>query len=108
MKVLLKSLTVVSAVFCIVGCSSKDVYDEQAVEEKEEATYADYFQKKYPDVDLNQDWDYTTGQELYSLPSSGSGTRAMTRGDGYELSTGDFYLEGTVSDYMHAVEHCLR
>ena len=64
MKVLLKSLTVVSAVFCIVGCSSKDVYDEQAVEEKEDATYADYFQKKYPDVDLNQDWDYTTGQEL--------------------------------------------
>ena len=102
MKVLLKSLTVVSAVFCIVGCSSKDVYDEQAVEEKEDATYADYFQKKYPDVDLNQDWDYTTGQELYSLPSSGSDTRALTRGDGYDLATGDFYLEGAVSDYMHA------
>lgn len=101
MKVLLKSLTVVSAVFCIVGCSSKDVYDEQAVEEKEEATYADYFQKKYPDVDLNQDWDYTTGQELYSLPSSGSGTRALTRGDESKPTIGEFTLDGTVSKFMH-------
>ncbi len=102
MKVSLKSLTAVCAVFCIVGCSSKDLYDEKAVEEKVDATYTDNFLKKYPNVDLNQDWDYTTGQVTYSLPSSSSGTRALTRGDGFELTTGEFFLEGAVSDYMHA------
>lgn len=101
MKVSLKSLTAVCAVFCIVGCSSKDLYDEKAIEEKVDATYTDNFQKKYPNVDLNQDWDYTTGQVTYSLPSSSSGTRALTRGDGFELTTGEFFLEGSVSDYMH-------
>ena len=100
MKGLLKSLTVVCAAFCIVGCSSKDLYDEKAVEMKVDATYTDYFQKKYPNVDLNQDWDYATGQITYSLPSSSSGTRALTRGDDYELTTGEFILEGTVNDYM--------
>lgn len=101
MKVLVRTLTVVLAGFCMVGCSSKDVYDEKAVEEKEDATYADYFQKKYPDADMNQDWDYTSGQETYSLPTSGSGVRALTRGDGYEVTTGEFTLEGTISDFMH-------
>ena len=100
MKVSLKSLTVVCAVFCIVGCSSKDLYDEKAVEMKEDATYTDNFLKKYPNVDLNQDWDYTTGQVTYSLPSSSSSTRALTRG-AYNVTPGEFILEGTVSDYMH-------
>ena len=100
MKVSLKSLTAVCAVFCIVGCSSKDLYDEKAVEMKEDATYTDNFLKKYPNVDLNQDWDYTTGQVTYSLPSSSSGTRALTRG-AYNVTPGEFILEGTVSDYMH-------
>lgn len=101
MIVSLKSLTAVCAVFCIVGCSSKDLYDEKAVEMKEDATYTDNFLKKYPNVDLNQDWDYTTGQVTYSLPSSSSGARALTRDASYELTTGEFVLEGTVSDYMH-------
>ena len=100
MKVSLKSLTVVCAVFCIVGCSSKDLYDEKAVEMKEDATYTDNFLKKYPNVDLNQDWDYTTGQVTYSLPSSSSGARALTRDASYELTNGEFILEGTVNDYM--------
>ena len=100
MKVSLKSLTVVCAVFCIVGCSSKDLYDEKAVEMKEDATYTDNFLKKYPNVDLNQDWDYTTGQVTYSLPSISSGTPALTRDASYELTTGEFVLEGTVNDYM--------
>ena len=100
MKVSLKSLTVVCAVFCIVGCSSKDLYDEKAVEMKEDATYTDNFLKKYPNVDLNQDWDYTTGQVTYSLPSSSSSTRALTRDASYELTNGEFILEGTVNDYM--------
>ncbi len=100
MKVSLKSLTAVCAVFCIVGCSSKDLYDEKAVEMKEDATYTDNFLKKYPNVDLNQDWDYTTGQVTYSLPSSSSSTRALTRDASYELTNGEFILEGTVNDYM--------
>ena len=67
---------------------------------KEDATYTDNFLKKYPNADLNQDWDYTTGQVTYSLPSSSSGARALTRDASYELTNGEFILEGTVNDYM--------
>ena len=84
----------------IAGCS-KDVYDEHAIEEKQKSTYEENFAKAYPSVDLNQSWDFSTGQEIFTLPSSGAGARALTRTNGYTMTTGDFTLEGTIADYMH-------
>lgn len=84
----------------LAGCS-KDVYDEHALEENQKLTFKENFAKAYPLVNLNQSWDFSTGQDLYSLPSSGAGTRALTRANGYTVTTGDFTLEGSIADYMH-------
>ena len=84
----------------LAGCS-KEVYNEHALEENQKSTFKENFKKAYPSVDLNQSWDFSTGQELFSLPSGGAGTRALTRGNGYTVTTGDFTLEGSIADYMH-------
>lgn len=84
----------------LAGCS-KEVYDEHAIEEKQKSTFEENFAKAYPSVDLNQSWDFSTGQDIFTLPSSGAGSRALTRANGYTVTTGDFTLDGTIADYMH-------
>lgn len=93
-----KILLVTMGVAALTACSEKDLYDEQAYEQQQKATYAENFAKKYPNVSLNQSWDFSTGQYEYSLPATRSlGTRA-----GYSPITGDWYeVPNNVLSWMH-------
>ena len=73
----------------ITSCSKTDVYDEkqqeankaaeeQVKQEKVVDEYEKNFVDTYGEIDPNQSWDFSTGDEYFSLPSS---ARAATRGD---------------------------
>lgn len=77
------------AMLGITSCSKTDVYDEnqqkankaaeeQVKQEKVVDEYEKNFVDTYGEIDPNQSWDFSTGDEYFSLPSS---ARAATRGD---------------------------
>lgn len=77
------------AMLGITSCSKTDVYDEkqqeankaaeeQVKQEKVVDEYEKNFIDTYGEIDPDQSWDFSTGDEYFSLPSS---ARAATRGD---------------------------
>ena len=63
------------------------------------ATYAENFTKKYPNVDLNQSWDYSTKQSDYRL---GSGNKARTRAGEGGITKGSWYeVDNNTLSWMH-------
>jgi len=77
------------AMLGITSCSKTDVYDEnqqkankaaeeQVKQEKVVDEYEKNFIDTYGEIDPDQSWDFSTGDEYFSLPSS---SRAATRGD---------------------------
>ena len=55
----MKKLVVLLTTVFMVACQSTDLFDEQAKERDIKAQYAANFSKSYPDVTLNQNWDYS-------------------------------------------------
>ncbi len=93
MKSNFKMMALFVATLGIASCSKTDLYDEGAKQAYEEAKeqaqqeaqqektteeYENNFVKTYGEIDPNQSWDFSTGDEYFSLPSS---SRAATRGD---------------------------
>ena len=104
MKQYLRTFGWFLAAAVLAGCTkSTDVYDPQAVQQKEEQevkkTYAESFAQKYPNTSLDQSWDFSSGQVTYSLPSGMASTRALTRGLG-DYTTGSMVVEKKVYDYI--------
>ena len=93
MKVKMKKMVVMLTTVFMVACQSTDLFDEQAKERDTKAQYAEYFSKSYPDVTLNQNWDYSNKNEAYSLPTSinRSAVTRATRGANYQLTAGGEY-----------------
>ena len=97
------------AVMGLASCSSTDVYDEHIVEKDAKASYADNFAKKYPEVSLNQSWDFTCKTPSYSLtPINNHHNKARTRGEedrygyGTVFTYGDWYeVDNNTLDFMH-------
>jgi len=87
----MKKLVVLLTTVFMVACQSTDLFDEQAKERDIKAQYAANFSKSYPNVTLNQNWDYSNKNEAYGLPANIS--RGVTRGGAsdYQLTTGDAY-----------------
>ena len=87
----MKKLVVLLTTVFMVACQSTELFDEQAKERDIKAQYAANFSKSYPDVTLNQNWDYSNKNEVYGLPANIS--RSVTRGNAsdYQLTTGDAY-----------------
>lgn len=75
-----------TAAILLTACSSHTGFDPQLVEDQVKATYAENFVKAYPDVSLNQGWDYANKNEILSLSASGSAARA-TRAASYNFTT---------------------
>ena len=87
------------------SCSNHDLYDKEAVSQKvtEEKTemYESKFIKKYGEIDPNQTWDFTTTIPTYSLPSTASSTRALTRSsDSFSSSKGTMLIDKDVIQYV--------
>lgn len=89
MKIKFMTLAMSVAMLGITSCSKTDVYDEkqqeankaaeeQVKQEKVVDEYEKNFVDTYGEIDPDQSWDFSTGDEYFSLPSS---ARAATRGD---------------------------
>lgn len=72
----------------LTACTSTDLFDEGQKEKDIKKSYAENFAKAYPNVDLNQSWDYSHKNPAYSLPTS---NRALTRGTSFTLTQGSEY-----------------
>ena len=96
-----KMMTIAIAALGMVACSNNELFDEAAIEKDIKATYAENFTKKYPEVSLNQSWDYSCKSFNYGLPSYGN-SKVRTRAGEDDYSFGDwYYVEKTAIDYMH-------
>lgn len=104
MKQKFKTMTAVLAVLGAVSCSQSDLYDPNLVEEMDNAQnearmeqmkkdYEAHFIKTYGEISPNQSWDFSTGDEYFSIPSKA--TRAATRDGGisYTMTTSNSYYE---------------
>ena len=103
-----KMMALFVATLGIASCSKTDLYDEGAKQAYEEAKeqaqqeaqqektteeYENNFVKTYGEIDPNQSWDFSTGDEYFSLPSSSS--KAATRGEtpSYTMTKSQSYYE---------------
>lgn len=91
MKTNINNLIIMGAAVLLTACSSKDLFDENFVENNAKASYAENFATKYANVNMNQSWDYSHKQPNYRLGGGGaskSATRAA--GDPFTYSE-DYY-----------------
>ena len=100
MKTNVKTMMMVIAASSMVACTKNaDLFDSSAIEQNAKATYAENFTKKYPNVDLNQSWDYSTKQSDYRL---GSGNKARTRAGEGGITKGSWYeVDNNTLSWMH-------
>ena len=92
MKTNAKQLMMVVAAAAMTACSSNtDLYDTNVINEGKQLSvkesYVENFAKKYPNVDLNQNWDFSSKTPYFSF---GGNTRAAgTRADiSYDFEVG--------------------
>lgn len=96
-----KMMTIAIAALGMVACSNNELFDEAAIEKDIKAAYAESFTKKYPEVSLNQSWDYSCKSFNYGLPGNDN-NKARTRAGEDDYSFGDwYYVEKAAIDYMH-------
>ena len=100
MKTNVKTMMMVIAASSMVACTKNaDLFDSSAIEQNAKATYAENFTKKYPNVDLNQSWDFSTKQSDYRL---GSGNKARTRAGEGSIVNGSWYeVDNNTLSWMH-------
>ena len=56
-----------AAVAMFTACSNNDLGDLPDLSTQKAQEYAEQFSKKYPDVSLNQNWDYSDKAANFSL-----------------------------------------
>ena len=90
----------VIAAAAFTACSSTDMYDEAKVENNQKGTYADNFAKKYPNVNMNQSWDFSTKQSDFKLNTLSN--RAHTRAGEGGFTSGSWYeVDNNTLAWMH-------
>ena len=61
MKTNVKTVMMALVTTTMVACSNnQDVFDGGAIEKTAKQSYAENFAKKYPNVDMNQNWDFSS------------------------------------------------
>lgn len=97
----MKHLFLATSVVLLVACSNNsDLYDASTVEKEAKLVYSENFVKKYPNVTLNQSWDYSHKNPTYSLPAS---SRATTRAANYSFSVGaEYEVDKATLEWMNA------
>ena len=100
MKTNAKKMMMVIVAAAFTACTSTDMYDEALVENNQKESYAENFAKKYPNVDLNQNWDYSTKQSDFTLVSTAN--RARTRAGEGGFTSGSWYeVDNNTLSWMH-------
>ena len=84
----------------MVACSNnQDVFDGGAIEKTAKQSYAENFAKKYPNVDMNQNWDFSSKQSDYRIAS---GNKAHTRAGEGAITKGSWYeVDNNTLAWMH-------
>ena len=102
-----KMMALFVATLGIASCSKTDLYDEgakqayeqaqeqaqqEAQQEKAADGYKDKFVETYGEIDPNQSWDFSTGDEYFNIPS---GSKAGSRGEAvsYTMTKSEDYYE---------------
>lgn len=95
----MKKFMMALAVVLTTACSNKDVFDPNFGENNTKETYATNFSQKYPEVSLNQSWDFSNKQPAFSLPSESANLR--TRAADYTFQEGeDYIIDNTTLTWM--------
>ena len=82
MKTNVKKLMMIFAAVAMTACKGTDMYDETFVENNQKASYAENFAKKYPNIDLNQKWDFSHKGLTYSMGENNSNNVRTRAGSG--------------------------
>lgn len=104
MKTNAKQLMMVVAAAALTACSSNtDLYDTNVINEGKQVSvkesYVENFAKKYPNVDLNQSWDFSTKQSDYRM---GSNNKVRTRANDGVITAGNWYeVDNNTLAWMH-------
>ena len=101
MKTNVKNLMMVIAAATMVACSNeKDLYDSALVEQNTKASYVENFAKKYPNVDLNQSWDFSSKTPYFSFGGDENKVRTRATSD-YSFTAGNWYeVENATVSWM--------
>lgn len=100
MKTNVKTMLMALVATSMVACSNnQDVFDGGAIEKTAKQSYAENFAKKYPNVDMNQNWDFSSKQSDYRIAS---GNKAHTRAGEGVITTGSWYeVDNNTLAWMH-------
>ena len=100
MKTNVKTVMMALVATTMVACSNnQDVFDGGAIEKTAKQSYAENFAKKYPNVDMNQNWDFSSKQSDYRIAS---GNKAHTRAGEGGITTGSWYeVDNNTLAWMH-------
>ena len=104
MKTNAKQLMMVVAAAALTACSSNtDLYDTNVINEGKQVSakesYVENFAKKYPNVDLNQSWDFSTKQSDYRMSSN---NKVRTRANDGGITAGSWYeVDNNTLTWMH-------
>lgn len=91
MQVKSLKLMTVFATLLMSSCAKYDFYDELSVENETKKTYGENFVAKFPNVDMNQSWDYSTKAPSYGILSDAAAdTKAVTRAYSGNYGEGSF------------------
>ena len=91
-----------TAVATMTACV-KDSLDMTQTEKASKASYAENFSKKYPNVNLNQNWDYSTKYSFYTLGETHT-MRSANRAAGemgYTMSSDWYEVDNASLEWMH-------
>ena len=100
MKTNVKTMLMALVATSMVACSNnQDVFDGGVIEKTAKQSYAENFAKKYPNVNINQNWDFSSKQSDYRL---GSKNKARTRAGEGGITTGSWYeVDNNTLAWMH-------
>lgn len=100
MKTNVKTMLMALVATSMVACSNnQDVFDGGAIEKTAKQSYAENFAKKYPNVNINQNWDFSSKQSDYRL---GSNNKVRTRAGEGGITTGSWYeVDNNTLAWMH-------
>lgn len=97
---LMGSMAVTGIAF--MSCSKENLYDQEAVDNRQDAMYASNFEKRYGKIDPNQTWDFSTDTPTFTSVSSNGMTRAASAPEfaNFDREEGTMTIEKEISEWM--------
>ena len=92
----------VTAAAAMTACSNNDeLFDSSYAENNTKASYADNFKKKYPNVNLNQSWDFSHKYTAYTLGTTDNNKARTRAGEGSWSKESWYEVDNNTLDWMH-------